>query len=86
MVMVLSFVVAAAVCIAPAPVAAEPSAEKQKSGKSEKKNAKDRAKRKGQPAEGVNRMYDGFKKGSGAAKDDAGKVRKSVNDAYDRTK
>ena len=61
---------------------------KQKKEKKDKKGKKsdDKAMRGDNPVDSVNKAFDGFKKGSGGVKDDAGKARNSVNDTYDRSK
>jgi hypothetical protein len=77
-----------------AQTSAEQQQKKEKKGKKEKKKAaeqkqtkqENKEKKKSEPAAGVNRMYDSFKKNQGPAKDDAGSLRKSTNDAWDKAK
>jgi hypothetical protein len=78
-------------------ICAQTSAEQQKKEKKEKKENKkateqkqtkqdNKAKKKSEPAAGVNRMYDSFKKNQGPVKDDAASLRKSTNDAWNKSK
>ncbi len=98
---VLSCVVAVALCGAPQGAFAQNSAEQQKKekkndkkeqkkekGATEKKQMKkdDKAKTESDPRAGVNRAYDSFKKSTEPAKKEAGSLRKSINDAWDRLK
>jgi len=91
-VMAFCLVVAVVLSGVPQRILADPSGEKQKKEeekrKKEKKNKKseDRGKGGGNATDRVNKMFDGFKKNQGGVKDDAGKVKKSVNDTYDTSK
>jgi hypothetical protein len=60
--------------------------EKKKAAEQKQTKQDDKAKKKGEPAAGVNKMHDSFKKNQGPAKDDADSLRKSTNDAWDKAK
>ncbi len=97
---VLSCVVAAALCGVPQGVFAQNAAERQKEMKKDKKEQKkeksateqkqtkadDKAKKESDPRAGVNRIYDNFKKSTEPAKKESGSLRKSINDAWDKLK
>jgi hypothetical protein len=89
--MVMAFCLVVAVMLAGAPqrIQAESSSEKEKKEEKKQKKKKkpeDKGKSGGNATDGVNRMFDSFKKNEGGVKDDAGKVKKSVNDTYDKSK
>ncbi len=92
-VIALRCVVAAALCGAPQVALAQNSTEQQKEKKEEKKASEqkpekkdDKAKKKSDPRGEVNRLYDSFKKSAEPAKKEAGSLRKSINDAWDKLK
>ncbi len=97
-VIVLRYVVlAATLCGAPQMVLAQNSTEQQKEDKTEQKKKNktteqkqtkkdDKAKKKSDPAGEVNQIYDDFKKSTEPAKKEAGSLRKSINDAWDKLK
>ncbi len=88
---VLRCVVAAALCGAPQIVFAQDSTQ-QKEKKEQKKTTEqkvkkdDKAKKKSDPTAEVNRIYDSFKKSEEPVKKEAGSLRKSINDAWDKLK
>ncbi len=94
-VIVLRCVVAAALCGAPRVVFAQNSTGQQNEKKEQKKEkmdtgkkvkADDKAKKNIDPRAEVNRIYDSFKKSEEPVKKEAGSLRKSINDAWDKLK
>jgi hypothetical protein len=83
---VLSCVVAAALCVGPQVVPAQGSAEQKEKEKNENKATDDKEKKKSNPVAEVNRIYGRFKKRTEPAKKEPGSLRKSINDAWDKLK
>jgi septal ring factor EnvC (AmiA/AmiB activator) len=92
---VLRCVVAAALCGAPQVVFAQNVTEQQKEKTEQKKEKKtkeqkvkkdDKAKKKSDLVAEVNRIYDSFKKSEEPVKKEAGSLRKSINDTWDKFK
>ena len=95
MVMVFCIITAVVLCGIPQLSMAGSSSENEKKEEKKEKNKKkgkketesnEKAKSSNDPVGGVNKIYDGFKKGSGGVKDDADKSRKSINDSWQRSK
>jgi len=93
-VVALICVVAAALCGAPQTVLARDSIaqQKEKKEKKEKKitkkqiKADNKDKQKSKPTPEVNRINDGFKKSGESIKNGAASLRKSINDAWEKSK
>ncbi len=84
----LSVVLAVGLCYVPRPVlAGDTEKQKKEEKKNEREKKSDSKGKKGvNPIDEVNKMWGGFKKGSSAAREDAGKARDAVNDAWNRSK